>query len=272
MVGQDTEGSQAPLEARLADQLSRLVLSIQASGRAVLPRTNDALLHSIVEAAARIFGAAAASIALLNEDTGTLDFKVAIGPGQTDIVGMSIPMEKGIAGYVAMTGQPIAVSDVERDARFAQDFAKSTGYVPRSILATPLLSNERVIGVMEVLDKINAASFGLQDMELLGMFAQQAALAIDQSQQIDQLEKALILGLKRLATADLTVDSAVLLSALERINTAQPQAKDLLTLADLFNQINDLGSAERRTCIKILAAFAEYGSTKISFSIGGFHR
>lgn len=264
--------AQPSQEDRLADQLSRLILSIQASGRAILPRSSEALLKSIVEAAARIFGAAAASIALLDEEKGTLEFKVAVGQGNAGVVGMSIPMNKGIAGYVAMTGQPIAVSNVEQDARFAEDFAKSTGYMPRSILATPLLTDERVIGVMEVLDKINAASFGLQDMELLGMFAQQAALAIDQARQFDKLGEALLAGLKRLATADLTVDAAELLGALERVNSVHPQARDLLALADLFNQIYDLGSTERQACLKILAAFAEYSHAKTKFSGGGFYR
>jgi GAF domain-containing protein len=181
-------------------------------------------------------------------------------------------MNRGIAGYVAMTGQPIAVSNVEQDARFAQDFARSTGYMPRSILATPLLSKDRVIGVMEVLDKIEAASFGLQDMELLGMFANQAALAIDQSQQYERLGEALVLGLKRLAIADMTVEAAVLLSALEKVDTSQPQAKDLLSMADLFNQIGRMGAAERRACIKILQAFAEYEGGRVKFSGTGLHR
>ena len=259
-------------DSQLAEQLERLVRSIQASGHAVLPRSSDALLQSIVAAAARIFGAGAASIALIDEKKGTLDFKVAVGPGNTDVVGMSIPRDKGIAGYVAMTGQPIAVSNVEQDARFAQDFARSTGYMPRSILATPLLSNERVIGVMEVLDKIQAASFGLQDMELLGMFAHQAALAIDISQQFDRLGEALIYGLTRLADAETAVAMPDLLAALEKIKVEDPQGSDLLALADLFNQISQLGSAERRACLKVLAVFAEYGSARAKFSRGGFGR
>jgi GAF domain-containing protein len=250
-------------ELRLAEQLSRLIVSIQTSGRAVLPRTNLALLQSIVEAAARIFGAGAASIALVNEEKGTLEFRVAVGPG-SDIVGLSIPLDRGIAGYVAMTGQPIAVSNVQTDPRFAQDFAKSTGYMPRSILATPLLSGDQVIGVMEVLDKISASSFGLQDMELLGMFAQQAALAIDQSRQFDRVGEALVLGLKRLVTGDLTSSSAEMLSALEKVNTSEPEAVDLLALADIFNQISQLGSTERKAAIKILSVFADYS--------GGSHK
>ena len=250
------ESSQPSL---LAGQLQRLVQAIEATGRAVLPGSNLMLLQSIVDAAARIFGAAAASIALVNEADQILEFKVAYGAGQEDVVGMHIPADKGIAGYVAMTGQPIAVSDVEQDARFNQDFARSTGYMPRSILATPLVYEERVIGVMEVLDKLNAPSFGLQDMELLGMFASQAAIAIHQSQQFDHLNQALVRGLQGLAQAS---DLQELVKIFQASGDDVRRENDLLELADLFYGISALGEAERQTCLQILAAFRDYGRLK----------
>lgn len=249
-------------EEKLSEQLKRLLLSIEASGRAVLPRSNDALLKSIVEAAARIFGAAAASILLVNEEEEALEFRVAFGPTEQNLVGTKFPYDKGIAGYVFMTGQPIATSNVREDKRFNQDFAKSTGYVPNSILATPLISSDdRVIGVMEILDKINATSFDLQDMELLGMFAQQAAMSIDQSQQIDNIEQALISGLKRFAKSDKSQDSSELAAALDRSLSEESVSTDLLKLADLFNEISALGEPERKACLQVLTVFAEYRKT-----------
>src|SRR4030067_1436398 len=118
--------------------------------------------------------------------------------GKDEILRVRILIDRGIAGYVANTGQPIAIPNAQQDPRFNQEFAKSTGYVPRSILATPLIIGDRVIGVMEVLDKISAPSFGMQDMELLGVFAQQAAIAIDQSQQMDELGRAVLHGIDQL--------------------------------------------------------------------------
>jgi GAF domain-containing protein len=252
----------------LADELQRLIQAIEAGGRAVLPASNDALLQSIVEAAARIFGGAAASILLVNEEKHTLEFRVACGVANRDLIGVSFPLDHGIAGYVAMTGQPIATSDVHRDARFNRDFAEATGYVPRSILATPLLAGERVIGVMEVLDKIDSASFGIQDMELLGIFARQAALAIEQSQQLEGIGEALMMGLKRLAASDLSAGSPELLAALDRESTLhrpggdQPQSRDILALADLISDISGLGEAERRACLQVLEAFATYARSR----------
>jgi len=246
-------------EEKLSEQLQRLLSSIEASGRAILPKSNDVLLKSIVEAAARIFGAAAASILLVNEEEEALEFKVSTGEADHDLVGTKFPYDKGIAGYVFMTGQPIATSNVREDKRFNQDFAKSTGYVPNSILATPLiLTDDRIIGVMEVLDKIDAASFNIHDMELMGMFAQQAAMAIDMSQQIDSIEQSLIRGLKRLAKEDKTHDSTDLKSTLDRSLSGENRTTDLLELADLFNDISALGEAERKACLQVLTTFAEY--------------
>jgi len=249
-------------EEKLSEQLQRLLMSVEASGRAILPRSNDTLLKSIVEAAARIFGAAAASLLLVNEEEEALEFKVAFGPSDQNLVGTRFPYDKGIAGYVFMTGMPIATSNVREDKRFNQDFAKSTGYVPNSILATPLISSDdRVIGVMEVLDKIDATSFDMRDMELMGLFAQQAAMAIEQSQQIDEVQDTMVRALKRLAKSDKSKPSDELRSVLDESLEKREEMIDLLELADLFNQISALGEAERKACIQILNVFANLRKT-----------
>ena len=255
----------APGASPLADQLRRLLAVLEASRRAFLPDSNLELLQSIVEAAARIFGAAAASIALVDEQEQALEFVVSYGVGNEDVVGLRLPLDQGIAGYVVMTGQPMAVSNVRQDARFNQEVAQSTGYVPNSILAMPLLLDDHVIGVMEVLDKIEAPSFGLQDMELLGLFARQAAIAISQSQQVDRIGEALVRGLKQLATVDPSAESGDLIRALEDSVTDDARARDVLALADVFSAVSELGEAERKTCLQILTAFGGYVRSKPGF-------
>lgn len=243
--------------------LRRLLDSIEASANAVLPSSNNELLQSVVDAAARMFGAAAASILLVNETEQMLEFKVAHGAGQEDIIGRKIPINQGIAGYVASTGQPIAISNVQQDPRFNQDFARSTGYVPRSILATPLISNERVIGVMEVLDKISAPSFGMQDMELLGVFAHQAAIAIHQSQVYELLDEALVRGIKNIVENDPEYKAGVIDQALHRAGEGGETLKhDIMELTRLLNSFFALGEAERRLCLQILSAFSDYISSR----------
>lgn len=249
-------------DRRLLEQLQRLVRAIEASGRAILPRSNEELLSSIVEAAARIFGAAAASIALVDEKEGCLEFRVAYGVGREQIIGMRIPLDQGVAGYVVMTGQSLAISDVQHDSRFSRATAEQTGYVPRSLLAMPLVRGDRVIGVMEVLDKISAPAFGMQDMELLGLFARQAAIAIDQSQSLNQLNDTIVRGMEQIAAGDAHAASGEILAALR---SAEGAAPELGELADLFNSISTLGDAEKELCVRTLRAFAEYARSRPGF-------
>lgn len=255
-----------PAQDTLADELLRLVTAVEATSHAILPSSNDDLLESIVAAAARIFGAGAAAILLVDEDDETLVFRVAVGRNPDNLVGTRIPIDKGIAGYVAMTGQPIAVSNAEQDNRFYVDFAKSTGYVPQSILATPLISGDRVIGVMEVLDKIDAVSFGMQDLEVMALFGQQAALAIELSQQLEQIGDTLLRGLKQLAARQGLPDSGPLSRALEQSRRFSTETEDLFDLVGLFNDLSHLGRSERRAALKILTALAEYGRSRPRFS------
>ncbi len=252
----------SPAGNNLAQQLQQLIESIELGGKAILPTSNDELLQSIVSAAARIFGASAAAIMLVDEVQKCLVFRVEVGNKQENLVGTRIPLDKGIAGYVAMTGQAISVSNVQQDSRFNKDFAQSTGYLPDSILAAPLLLDDRVIGVLEVLDKIQGSSFGMQDMELMGLFAHQAALAIRQSQQLDTIGEALERGLKRLAQGEGLPDSAELVKAISTPHRDEAESSDLLALASLFNDISQLGSAERQMALKVLAALAEYSRNK----------
>ena len=252
-------------ENALAAELQHLVRAIEASGRAILPDSGNELLQTIVEAAARLFGAAASSIALVDEAQQMLQFRVATGAGAKEVVGMRIPVGQGIAGYVVMTGQPIAVSSVQEDPRFARETAQKTGYVPRSILAMPLLYGDRPIGVIEVLDKIDAASFGMQDMELLGIFARQAAIAIRAALHQQHLGEALLAGIRRLGEGQ----GGVELPKLERtLAAAEPGAEgpaDILAVADMLGAVSKLGQAERQACLDILKAFAEYAQSRSSF-------
>jgi len=138
-----------------------------------------ALLRSIVDVARAIFGARASSIFLLDEETDELVFEAASGLGSAELVGSRFPSGTGIAGWVLATRQPLVLEDVSKDPRFARDLAEATGYVPRGLMAVPLLHEERALGVLEVLDRPDRAGSPLEEMDLLGLFAGQAAIALD---------------------------------------------------------------------------------------------
>ena len=89
-----------------------------------------------------------------------------------------IPSSTGIAGWVLSSRTPLVLEDVQSDPRFAREVAAKTGFVPKGLMAVPLLDEERVLGVLQVLDRPQRERFSLQEMELLGLFANQAAIAL----------------------------------------------------------------------------------------------
>jgi GAF domain-containing protein len=138
-----------------------------------------ALLGAIVEVARSIFGAKASSILLLDAATDELVFEAVVGEGEDTLVGSRFPAQTGIAGWVLATRTPLVIEDVQNDPRFARDVAEDTGYVPKGMMAAPLLHDEDALGVLYVLDRPEKTLFSLQEMELLGLFANQAAIAVD---------------------------------------------------------------------------------------------
>ena len=137
------------------------------------------LLGAIVEVARSIFGAKASSILLLDEETEELVFEAVVGEGEDTLLGTRFPAGTGIAGWVLATRTPLVIEDVRSDPRFASDVAEETGYVPKGLMAAPLLHEEGALGVLSVLDRPEQTLFTLQEMELLGLFAHQAAIAVD---------------------------------------------------------------------------------------------
>ncbi len=252
-------------EAKLVEQLHNLIAAIEASGQAVLPYTNLALLQSIVETANRFFAATATAIALVTADGRELEFIVAYNIINQDIIGMRFPANSGIAGYVTVTGQPLAVSKVEQDPRFNRDVAEQSGYIPDSILAVPLISADNVLGVIEVLDKVDGSSFSLHDIELLSLLADQAALAVTQSKQFSQLQVSLLAGLRQLVADGAVGPAPELLAALD----SQPAASvELIRLAEMIKEVAALGDKERDACRQILRVFQDYSRAKPATQFG----
>jgi GAF domain-containing protein len=149
------------------------------------------LLQSVVDVARAIFKAKASSIFLLDEETDELVFEAVAGEGSESLIGRRFPSSTGIAGFVLVSRQPLVIEDVLSDARFSRETAESTGFVPKGLMAVPLLHEERALGVLEVLDRPKEARFSLAEMELLGLFANQAAVALDLLQRARRAQAAL---------------------------------------------------------------------------------
>ena len=149
------------------------------------------LLQSIVDVARAIFRAKASSILLLDEDADELVFEAAADESSEALIGKRFPSSTGIAGFVLVSRQPLVIEDVLADPRFSRETAESTGFVPKGLMAVPLLHEERALGVLEVLDRPQDAKFTLAEMDLLGLFANQAAIALDLLQRARHAQAAL---------------------------------------------------------------------------------
>jgi GAF domain-containing protein len=199
------------------------------------------LLELVVQIAARVIGAASASMLLLDRSTQQLVFTVAFPDRVADLEALRVPLGEGIAGLVALTGQPMAISDARSDPRHAAEIAEQTGYRPDSLLCTPLVFGGQVVGVLELMDKQDATGFDNTDIETVGLFAQLAAVAIEQSRTRNTL-------------------ASLLLEASPA--NQEPGFERTLELARLVHDVGQAGDAELEACTQILRAFAGYLQTK----------
>jgi len=234
----------------LLRQLGELATTL---GPAVRPAGTDELLRSLTETARRLFGAAACSLALLSEDESELVYTVAAGRGADVVTGMRIPVTQGIAGWVVQSGQPIAVSDVASDPRFAKEQAEQTGYIPQAILAVPVETPARLLGVISLLDRDPRRPGAEQDMALLSLFADQAALALASVEVFSRAGQVLLDALSATALGDDLADT------LRRAADGLPAADaDLAELAATFATLARRGAAERRLALTVLRDVADY--------------
>jgi GAF domain-containing protein len=249
---------------RFADDLRQALATASIAGTIASPVTHTRLLEMIVQTAARVIGANAASLFLIDEEHRQLTFEVAIGPKAAGLKQFTVPLGTGIAGLVAITGQPMAVSDAQHDPRHASDFARQVGYTPQCILCVPLLYKEEISGVLELLDKKGAASFGREDMELLGYFANQAAVAIEQSRTHGNLLALIGEVLDSLGGIDEHHKETLRQQApsFATLTEADPRYRQAVELARLVQAISWQGEREAHLCRTILNGFADYLSAR----------
>jgi serine/threonine protein kinase len=143
------------------------------------PDASRGLMEAVVHTAAGVFGAAAASICLVDETTGELVYQSAWGAGAREIVGVRLPPRTGIAGQVVASGVAEAVPDCRTDPRFAARIAAGTGYVPYTQLVVPLLRAGRPIGALAILDRRDGRGYRNDDLEPATLFGDLAVKALD---------------------------------------------------------------------------------------------
>lgn len=248
MVAAYRVGHTEPMTTPTPEMLQLLRTIGDNVGRAVRPTSLDSELTRAVTAIRQLYDAAACSVALLEPDGTELRFRAADGVGAQAIVGMTLGLGRGIAGWVAMTAQAIEVNDVQRDPRFARHVAEATDYVPHHLVAVPLIDTVGVvIGVLEVLDPAGDGDSGQSgpSLDVLGLIAAQVATAVRLCQLYDAMGLTLI---SALGQAD---DPESLGRALAELGQEEG-ADELARLADAFRQLAHHGPDARRLAHRLL--------------------
>ena len=149
------------------------------------------VLAHLMQHANGVINSVAGTLMLLDPKTKELVFSVPTGPKSNQLVDIRLPSNAGIAGWVAETGQYELVPDVDRDSRFYPEIDKTTGMKTTSILCVPLKAKSKTIGVLEMINKVDDSAFSEQDALLVGIFASQASMAIENARLYGELKNHL---------------------------------------------------------------------------------
>ena len=191
------------------------------------------LLSTVMRLASEVARAEASALLLQDPATGELYFDVALGEKGGALRQIRLKKGEGIAGWVAENKQPAVVNDVTRDPRWTQRADEKSKFKTKAILAIPMMIRDKLVGVMEVINRSDGAPFGEADVETLQAFAGQAAVAIENARLFESIRQekekmATILAEMQEGTLLLDAKGRVVLAnaAAERL-LGRPAMKDM---------------------------------------------
>ncbi len=180
-------GQLRDLEGR-HQQLLRLVeLSVTLNSTLDL----DELLQLITETATDLLNCEAASILLYDQKNPRLYFAAATGSDPAELAKIPVPMEGSIAGTIFRTNQPMIQNHVEQDPRHYANVSDQVKFKTRTLLGVPMPIKDRVVGVLEAINKNNDGEFNQSDVAILSVTAAHAAIAINNARLLQQTKQAL---------------------------------------------------------------------------------
>lgn len=204
---------------RFKERARQLEIMNQVTFSLASKKELDPLLQLILDKAIELLDTEAGTFMIAVEESGELEFRVVRGPASNDLIGRRLPLGAGLAGTAAQTGQAILVNRVQEDKRWHSDVDEDSDFQSESILTVPLVRQNTVLGVLQIINKCNGAPFNQEDQSLLTAFAGQAVVAMENARLLAQTDEAL----------QKSVDELSLLQQLDR---------DLSTTLDLDHVLN----------------------------------
>src|SRR5262245_50848754 len=229
---------------RVSDALATALVAEELAA----PASHASLVELVLGTAAHVISATAGALFLTDEDANDLVVSAAIGGSADRMMDVRVPLGHGIAGGVALSGLPLAVTSAGTDPRWAKDIGQRVAYVPDTIVCVPLFYDDRVIGALELLDKVGG-SFSAGDLHTLGLFGQLAAFLIEQSHTR--------LSARGLLAAAVGAESDDV-QRLGDLIDSDPGHRGSLELAHLVREVALGGDRQLAACKEVLGTFARY--------------
>ncbi len=142
-----------------------------------IKETLDIVMYQI----GRIFQPVHWSLLLKEHHTGDMIFSIVVGSNKEKLQGMRLPKGEGIAGHIMRTRESVIVKKVDQDDRFSTRADKKTGFQTKSIIGVPLKTDDKIFGVIELINKISGDDFTSMELQVLSSIAEYAAIAIERS-------------------------------------------------------------------------------------------
>lgn len=176
---------------RLRSEYQRIRNLYEAGKRINSTVKLNQLLEEIMEITTQVLQAQASSVMLIDRETKQLVFEVALGEKGEAVKEIRLNLGEGIAGWVALHGQPLLIDDVNSDPRFKKEISQNIDFPNKAMLCVPLKYREEIIGVVQVINKKNKhGNFSNKDLEMLEAMSNQMSMAIQNARFYDQLEKS----------------------------------------------------------------------------------
>lgn len=164
-------------EVKIENDIEKPLTALLNVARTLAAETSlELLLKTVAEEIKKVLDADRCTVFLLDRSSNELVSKIALGMGTQEL---RFPADKGLAGYVAQSGEIINIKDAYSDARFNQDIDRETGYKTKTILCMPIWNmKHEILGVFQVLNKQNG-TFSKEDEDVLIAIGSSAGIAIE---------------------------------------------------------------------------------------------
>ncbi len=150
------------------------------------------VLQKIMQTIADYFRPDNWSLLLLDEKTNELYFEIVVGEVSHRIKDIRIKLGEGIAGWVALHGEPLLVSDVTKEPRFLQKIDRISDFETESVIAVPMKIQNKVLGVIEIISTSEPLSLSKGDLDILATVADYAAIAMENSRNYRRVQELTI--------------------------------------------------------------------------------